>query len=104
MKCQYPNCYISAAWVPVIELPTLRSVGESHVMVQTPKPTVLLCQPVCGLHNDHYNLSDWISSSDWEAIRELALHNNYHIPESELFVVQFRPLGWTPRRTLEIVR
>jgi hypothetical protein len=104
MKCAYPNCYHAAAFTPYLELPTMRSVGESQAMVQTDKPTLLLCQEVCSYHKEHYNLRDWVSLGDWDAIRELAFERGYAIPEIAVMVVHFGPCPMTPKRYLELER
>lgn len=104
MTCAYPNCRVVAVWTPVIELPTLRSQGMEHTMVETKRPTTLLCQPVCQGHRDTYNLADWIKTGDWAALQDLAHEKGYHIPEITLIAVQFRPLDWHPRHSLELER
>lgn len=104
MKCNYPNCSDPALWTPVIELPTLRSVGDSQAMVQTSRPTTLICREVCERHKQSYLLSDWIKAGDWDAMQNLAHEKGLHIPSIYLMAIQFKPIGWTPKRTLELVR
>ena len=102
--CAYPGCYHAALWTPVIELPTLRTAGDSNAIVQILRPTTLLCQEVCQIHRDTYHLGEWIRKADWSAIRDLAKENGYLLPIADLITVQFRPMGWTPPRTLEVER
>lgn len=104
MKCCYPNCRSSALWTPVIALPTLRTAGLSQAMIECKEPTTLLCREVCGFHKDHYNLEDWIKAGDWVAMQDCANENGYHIPRPEIIPVEFRPIGWTPSRALEVER
>ena len=103
MMCAYPNCQNSALWVPVVEVPTLRSVGMGQAMVQTTHPTFLLGKEVCQRHRDDYNLSEWIHTGDWAALQDLAHENGFHLPPLGIVTVQFRPIGWTPGRHLELV-
>lgn len=102
MKCAFPNCHHEALWVPAVALPTLRSVGMGQAMVQTEKPTYLLGKEVCQHHKETYNLGDWISKGDWEALQDLAHQSGYHIPEVDIMGVEFRPIGWEPSRHLEL--
>ena len=104
MKCQYPNCHQTARWTPIVELPTVRSVGDSLAMVRTDQPTILLCREVCEHHKQTYNLAQWINEADWQYIREAARESGYAIPSIELVTVQFRPVGWHPRNTIPIER
>lgn len=104
MTCNYPLCRAKALWTPVIELPTIRTVGETSEMVQTDRPTVLLGREVCEQHMKTYNLTDWLPDSDWAYIQEAARANGYLVPEPKLLVIQFRPIGWQPKRHLEVER
>lgn len=104
MRCAYPLCYHLALWLPVIELPTLRTVGNSRAMVETSQPTTLLCREVCGVHRATYNLAEWVPAADWAYLQEVAHANGYHIPEITIVTVQFKPLGWHPRNTFELER
>lgn len=104
-KCHYPNCRANALWIPVIALPTLRTAGDSKAMVVTRQPTLLLFVTVCQEHKETYSLTDWIAVGDWDAMRDVAHENGYHIPEPNLIEIQFKPLGWAPgAERLELVR
>lgn len=96
MNCCYPNCRALAIWTPVVEVPTLRSVGEGQAMVETTRPTLLICREVCDTHKDSYNLADWISLHDWQAMQEAAEANGYFIPNVGTIGVSFRPVDWHP--------
>lgn len=103
--CHYPNCRAKALWIPVIALPTLRTVGDEKAMVVTKQPTLLLFVTVCQEHKETYRLTDWIAVGDWDAMRDVAHENGYAIPEPSLIVVEFKPLGWAPgAERLELVR
>lgn len=102
--CQYPNCRSKALWTPVVELPTIRTLGDSSVMIRTERPTVLLGREVCQAHRDSYNLTDWVSAADWALLDEAARANGFELPSAVLTVVQFRPVGWTPTRHFELER
>lgn len=105
MKCQYPNCHQNAMWTPVVIVPTLRSAGLGQPMVETNKPTILLGKEVCQRHRDNYNLADWIPEGDWEAMEDVAHMNGYALKPMALVTINFRPLGWTPKREyLELQR
>lgn len=104
MKCHFPNCHATALWTPVIELPTVRSVGDSKAMVATTRPTTLLFKEVCQHHRDTYRLLDWFQAGEWEAMQDVAHENGYFIPEPLLITVKFYPVGWTPRRGFELER
>jgi hypothetical protein len=97
MTCCYPNCHRDARYTPYVEVPTLRSVGMTQEMVKTDRPTVLLCAEVCERHRNGYSLRDWISTGDWDAIRDLAHQKGYTIPDIMLIEVHFGPVGYTPR-------
>lgn len=96
MTCCYPNCRQPALWTPVVEVPTLRSVGDNVAMVKTTRPTVLLCREVCQHHRDLYVLSDWINATDWAYIQEAAIMNGLVVPEMTVIPVTFRPIDWHP--------
>lgn len=102
MTCNYPNCHRPALWTPAIEVPTLRSVGMEKAMVQTTQPTILVGKEVCQQHRDSYNLKEWMSAGDWTALQDLAHEQGYHLPEMGVILVRFHPLGWTPKRHLEL--
>ena len=104
MTCQYPNCYHVALYTPVVELPTIRTSGDSTTFVETDQPTTLLMREVCQAHRDIYNLSDWIPPADWAYIQEAARSRGYQIPRPDLIIVTFRPIGWKPRRTIPLER
>lgn len=105
-RCGYPNCYADAVWTPVIELPTIRTAGEGDeaTFVETDQPTTLLFVVVCQRHRDSYNLKDWLNRGDWTALQDVARDRGLNIPTPDLIQVRFMPLGWTPRRTLEVAR
>lgn len=104
MICHYPNCRSLALWTPVFILPTIRTVGETKQMVQTTQPTYLLGREVCQRHRDTYNLLEWFGQADWSQLQEAARANGYLIPAPKLMTVEFRPLNWHPRNTLELER
>lgn len=104
MKCHYPNCRAVASWVPVIELPTLRTAGDNRALIECSRPTTLLGKEICDHHRMHYNLTDWVKPGDWAAIQEAAAANGYAIPRPDIIPIQFRPIGWRPRQTLEVER
>lgn len=103
VNCYYPNCRAAALWVPVVELPTIRTNPEGD-LVHTTEPTYLLGKEVCQAHRGSYNFFDWFKMSDWEVMREAARHYGLSIPRPDLLIVQFKPVGWEPKHTIEVER
>lgn len=62
--------------------------------VDTDKPTYLIGRPLCPIHAKTYNLTDWMPESEWAALREAARSKGFHIPETRLIIVEFKPLDW----------
>lgn len=103
MNCAYPNCRNRALRIPVIHIPTLRTSGESDVMVKTDKPTLMIGPPVCLVHQASYKIADWMGAADWEQIVDAARIHGVRL-EHEV-TIKFEPVGWTPdARYLEVER
>lgn len=104
LLCYFPNCRNEAKFTPVVALPTIRTAGESNEMVVTDKATHLLFKEVCQKHKDNYNILDWFQGNDWDYVQEAARHHGRYIPDPHLIEVMFKPIGWTPNRSLELER
>ena len=143
MICTYPTCRQVAIFTPVVEIPTIRTVGvnkpvlptiitdvkrlkeagfnqsqliNQHVaamddyisccneIVKTDKPTYLICREVCQSHRDTYRLQDWFLPSDWRLMQEAAHSKGFHLEDSSIITVTFRPIGWLPQQTIELER
>lgn len=104
MRCNYPNCRNLQSLIPVIALPTVRTKGMTNEMVVTNRPTLLLGKEVCTDHARTYILSDWMNEKDWKHLQEAARANGYDIPNINIIRIEFKPLGWTPERSLELER
>lgn len=143
--CEYPNCRLPGTLVPVIALPTLRTVAlpvpvdphpqigddrfmasiglnsniaiaqhervvreyreQSSELIQTDEPTYLIGVPLCQQHAATYNLLNWMDPSDWKAIQEAGMAKGFHVPEPAMVVIQFKPVGWDPKRGyMEVTR
>lgn len=104
MRCNYPNCRNTETLVPVIALPTIRTKGLSTEMVKTDKSTYMILKGVCSNHAKTYKLSDWVGAADWRYVQEAARANGYKIADIDIMTIEFKPIGWTPRNTLELER
>lgn len=143
MNCYYPLCRQQALFTPVIEIPTIRTVGitkpvlprlvmdssvmkraelnqqlaiEAHVaamedyithrndMAVTDQPTYLICKEVCQFHKERYNLQDWFAAADWKTMQEAAYAHGFHLQDTSVIAVTFRPIGWLPSHSTEIAR
>jgi len=88
----------------MVEIPTVRTAGDSTEMVRTSKPTTLLCREICDHHRATYHLTDWIHAGDWAALQDVARASGYTLLAADLITVQFMPLYWTPKNGLELSR
>lgn len=77
-------------------LPTVRSSSTSNELVSTDKPTLLLFLEVCQEHKRTYDLTYWMSHTDWVAMQRLAESNGYKIEDQNIIQVHFRPINWEP--------
>lgn len=103
-RCAYPNCFSDARFTPVLELPTIRINHEGDDVV-TDQPTFLIFPEVCIGHRGQYNLLDWFgSASDWKYIQEAARSRGMVVPNPELAKLRFEELGWSPKRSLLVLR
>jgi hypothetical protein len=73
-------------------------------IVVSEKPTLLVGQPICDTHRQSYLLSDWITEIEWKHLREGAKAHGLNIDPTVMITVLFRPVGWKPRRYLEVER
>lgn len=143
MNCYYPLCRQPALFTPVVEVPTIRTVGiakpvlprlvldssvmkraeldqriaiDAHVaamkdyiehrndVVHTDRPTYLICREVCQKHRDSYVLQDWFQASDWKVMQEAARSRGFHLEDSGIITVTFKPIGWLPFQSTEVTR
>lgn len=104
VKCEYPFCRQRALYVPVFEVPTIRTKGETDEWVETLKPTLLVSKPVCQIHRDGFDLTYWMPASDWRKLQDVARSRGLKINDLHLVEVIFKPLGWSPFRMLELER
>lgn len=99
-KCNYPNCWHKPAQVPVIELPAIKlSTGERTGQVVT-----LIGEPLCLDCCAKYNFNDWMKPSEWADYVEQAREKGLQMPKAELLTIQFKPIGWRPGRTFEVIK
>ena len=109
-RCAYPSCYAQQEYTPVLEIPTIRTIGEGDQLVpyDPKKPTLLLCPGVCLAHKESYSLFDWIPIRDWKAMEEAAQvkakEHGFKLEWQKSVTVTFRPVGWHPKRHLELER
>jgi len=96
MLCNYPNCRYPQKFIPVIEIPTVRTKGMSDEMVETDRPTVLIGEAICRLHMDTYIFTEWLGRHEWEIIKEAAEEKGFKLQMGKNVIVTFKPLGWEP--------
>lgn len=88
----------------VLEVPTLRTKGESNEWVETDRPTYLVGPPMCHDCIPKYVITDWIHPSDWATMQEVARSRGMKIPDQHLITVTWKPLNWKPKQSLELER
>lgn len=104
-KCAYPKCIEPAARTPLVEVPTIRTAGDTDELIRTDRPTILIFDPICLSHCKYYKLSDWMDNKDWHNMQGEAKLRGYTLPDREFIVVRFMPLDWNPsHRYMEIER
>lgn len=134
MRCNYPNCYADAKFLPVLYIPTIRTKAliypelspliknaqlmakneldfnmtvrlyeaalaawksEVNDLIETADPTIYLGRELCLKHRLNFQVHDWFSRSDWEAMVEAARAKGVVLETKDL-EIKWEAVGWTP--------